>query len=440
MKINIFWYRRDLRTEDNPGLFHAIKSELQVLPVFILDTNITEELSDDDTRINFIYERLLIIDQELKEAGGSLCIFRGDPIEIFKRLMILFEVNAVFANKDYEPYSRQRDMEIEALLKKHNARFFSFKDHVIFEESEILKPDGNPYSVFTPYKKIWIRKLVKNPIHGAAGKLDFKGRFLQHGFSFPSIRELGLRISDVSVRPFDLSVIPEYDKYRDIPSADRTSYLSPHLRFGTVSIRKIVNIAINENQVFLNELIWREFFMQILFHFPYVVTENFKQVYDGIQWRNNENEFRKWCNGETGYPLVDAGMRQLNLTGYMHGRVRMVTAGFLVRHLLIDWRWGEAYFARKLLDYELSSNNGNWQWAAGTGCDAVPYFRIFNPEIQRKKFDREDKYVKSWVEDLEKPGYAPRIVEHEFARHRAIATFKKGIRIRYDKSGSGEIF
>ena len=431
MKVNIFWFRRDLRTEDNTGLNKALSSGLPVISIFIFDKNITDDLSHDDPRIGFIYERLLIIDRELREAGSSLGVFTGEPVKVFEDFSAQFDINAVYANKDYEPYARQRDNYVDLLLKKTNIIFYLYKDQVIFEENELLNADNKPYIVFTPYRNRWIQKIKEVSALRTSLKPVFNGRFLKHSYSFPSISDLGFKSSGIVVRPFDLSVIAEYDKYRDFPPADRTTYLSPHLRFGTVSIRRIVKKALEENLVFLGELIWREFFMQILYHFPEVVTGNFKTAYNGIHWRNNEREFLRWCDGETGYPLVDAGMRQLNRTGYMHGRVRMITAGFLVKHLLIDWRWGEAYFARKLLDYEMSSNNGNWQWVAGTGCDAAPYFRIFNPETQRQKFDPQYLYVKKWVEDFENTGYPEKIVDHRFAHQRAISVYKEATKVRY---------
>lgn len=428
MKVNFFWFRRDLRLDDNTGLTRALDSDLPVIPLFIFDTNITDELPVNDPRISFIYEKLADINTLLKNHESSLLVRKGDPVEIWKELIKSYEIAEVYANSDYEPYAIERDSKVETLLKRHNIGFFLFKDQVIFEKKEILKPDNAPYTIFTLYKNRWIKMIQQKP-----GVLDDSvktnwNNFLKFSSDFPSIEQTGFRKSEVRVRQFDLSVIPEYHLYRDLPAYDKTTYLSPHLRFGTISIRKIVRIAFEQNMAFLNELIWREFFMQILFNFPHVVTGNFRTVYDDIQWRNNEQEFKKWCSGETGYPIVDAGIRQLNLTGYMHNRVRMITASFLCKHLLIDWRWGEAYFAQKLLDYELSSNNGNWQWAAGTGCDAAPYFRIFNPDIQQKKFDPEMEYTRKWAGYLNNKANLPRIVEHDFARKRALETYKTGIK------------
>ena len=428
MKVNIFWFRRDLRIEDNRALGEALNSGLPVLPVFIFDTNITDDLPSDDPRISFIYETLSSLNSELNKKSSSVCIMKGDPEEEWKELIVSYDINAVYFNKDYEPYALCRDNSVETLLIKLGIPVFKFKDQVIFEEGEILKPDNKPYTIFTPYKNKWLKEFHDPASMKGSYKENYRDNFFKIILPFPSLEEIGFKKSSIKVREYDLSVIPDYGKYRDLPAEDRTSYLSSHLRFGTVSIRSVIRMAARENPVFLSELIWREFFMQILYHFPYVVTGNFRHMYDDIPWRNNDREFEKWCRGETGYPIVDAGMRQLNETGYMHNRVRMITAGFLCKHLLVDWRWGEAYFAEKLLDYELSSNNGNWQWAAGTGCDAAPYFRVFNPDAQQKKFDPKKEYIRRWVPEFDKTGYAEKIVDHNFARQRAIDTYKTGIK------------
>ena len=430
--LNIFWFRRDLRLDDNRALNEALKSGLPVLPVFIFDTNITGELPSDDARISFIYERLSLINDSLNKKGSSIYILKGSPDKIWEELVASLEINAVYVNKDYEPYAIQRDNAIEQFLKKSRISFFRIKDQVIFEEGEILKPDNKPYTVFTPYKNRWLKKLSDSLTGALKDKSEDLKNFYSCSYPLPSMEDIGFRESSIGVKPYDLSAIPDYHKYRDIPSADKTSYLSPHLRFGTVSIRKIAKKALDENLIFLNELIWREFFMQILYHFPNVVTGNFKPVYDFIQWRNDEKEFLKWCNGETGYPIVDAGMRQLNGTGYMHNRLRMITAGFLCKHLLIDWRWGEAHFARFLLDYEMASNNGNWQWAAGTGCDSAPYFRIFNPMSQAEKFDSKNIYIKKWVPEFESILYIKPIIDHSFARSRCLETYKSALETSFN--------
>ncbi len=424
-KVVVFWFRRDLRLEDNVGLYNALKSKSKVLPVFIFDEEILENLPKDDARVSFIYQTLSVLDETLKTEGSSLLVKKGNPIEVWKELLLTFNITSVYTNKDYEPYAIKRDNEVKEFLKSNSIDFYSYKDQVVFEEDEVVKNDGLPYTIYTPYKNKWLQNFN--------AEVDLKefaitfSDFHKLTTVLPSLESIGFNESPIKVKPYNLSSLQNYDEVRDFPFIDKTSYLSPYFRFGLVSARKMVQFALKTNAIFLNELIWREFFMQILFHFPKVVTNNFKQKYDVVPWRNNEAEFKKWCKGETGYPMVDAGMRQLNKTGYMHNRVRMITAGFLCKHLLIDWRWGEAYFAEKLLDYELSANNGNWQWAAGTGCDAAPYFRVFNPEAQLKKFDKDLQYIRKWVEDFDELTYPQPMVEHKLARERAIATYKKAL-------------
>jgi deoxyribodipyrimidine photo-lyase len=429
MKINIFWFRRDLRLKDNTALNKALSSGFPVMTVFVFDSEIIVELTPDDPRISFIYESLDSINTELKKSGSSILIRKGEPVKVWRELRESFDINEVYINKDYEAYAIQRDNSVEKTLNEKKIPLLRFKDQVIFEEEEVMKLEKRPYTIFTPYKKRWLQKYNETRSRINYHLPPGMNNFHKCSHSFPSLNELGFSKSNIKVKPYDLSAIKEYNKYRDIPSADKTSYLGPHLRFGTVSIREIAKRAEEENPVFLTELIWREFFMQIICNFPAVVTENFRSKYDNIQWRNNEKEFKKWCHGETGYPIVDAGMRQLNETGYMHNRVRMITAGFLCKHLLVDWRWGEAWFAGKLLDYELASNNGNWQWAAGTGCDAAPYFRIFNPNAQQARFDPDYSYVAKWLPDFNTHSYSPEIVEHNFARKRTLATYKAGIKL-----------
>jgi len=425
MKRSIFWFRRDLRLEDNTALYHALKSGLPVMPVFIFDQNILDELPEDDARVSFIFNTLRSMNTKLLEKGSSIQIFRGDPVKIWKELIKNHTIENVFVNRDYEPYAIERDTQIHDWLAQYNIGFHAFKDQVIFDENEVVKDDGSPYTVFTPYKRKWLEKF--NREFWASLLPSSLDNVYPSTLPFPSLEEMGFRESPVRVREYNLSRLDEYARTRDLPGEDSTSCLGPHLRFGTVSIRQVIRQLKTQDEVFLSELIWREFFMQILYHFPDVVTENLNPKYNGITWRNNEKEFERWCQGKTGYPMVDAGMRQLNTTGYMHNRVRMVAASFLCKHLLIDWRWGEAYFAGKLLDYELSSNNGNWQWAAGTGCDAAPWFRVFNPETQQKKFDRNLQYIKWWVPEFGTKDYPKPIVEHPFARNRALAVYKKGI-------------
>lgn len=425
--MNVFWFRRDLRLDDNVGLFEAL-SDGETLPIFIFDPNILAELPKDDARVSFISELLEKIQKQLKAEKKSLAVFHDEPEKVFEKLTKEHKIKAVFTNHDYEPYAKKRDAEIEKFLNSKEIAFHTFKDQVIFEKDEIVKDDGKPYVVYTPFSKKWKEKFSKESvkIHLSEKKLD---QIATHNYPFLSLTDIGFQESKIKVEDFDISkdIIENYKETRDFPSVDGTSHLSPHLRFGAVSIRKIVKKASEfEQGTFLNELIWREFFMQILWHFPNTVTESFRPKYDNIKWRNNEKEFKSWCEGKTGYPIVDAGMRQLNQTGNMHNRVRMVVASFLCKHLLIDWRWGEAYFAEKLLDYEESSNVGNWQWAAGSGVDAAPYFRIFNPSEQVKKFDKDFKYIKKWVPEFQEMDYQP-IVDHKDARERALKIYKEAV-------------
>lgn len=425
--MNIFWFRRDLRLEDNRGLWEALSAD-ETLPIFIFDKNILSELPEDDARVTFISQLLEKIQNQLEKTGKSLAVFYDEPENIFTKLISENPIKAVYTNHDYEPYARTRDSEIKNLLKSKNIAFHTFKDQVIFEKSEVVKEDGTPYVVYTPYSKKWKENLRDKPINFFPSE-EKMGQIVHHSYPFLTLKDIGFLKSTIPVEDFDTSdtVIENYKETRDFPSIDGTSHLSPHLRFGAVSIRKIVKKALQyKKDTFLNELIWRDFFMQILWHFPNTVTESFRPKYDHIKWRNNENEFQKWCEGNTGYPIVDAGMRQLNATGNMHNRVRMIVASFLCKHLLIDWRWGEAYFAEKLLDYEQSSNIGNWQWAAGSGVDAAPYFRIFNPSEQVKKFDKDFKYIKKWVPEFQELTYVP-IVDHKEARERCLKVYKEAV-------------
>ncbi|MGC9353797.1 MAG: cryptochrome/photolyase family protein [Mariniphaga sp.] len=427
----IFWFRRDLRLHDNHALFQALNSGHPVLPVFIFDTEILGKLSSmSDARVSFIYAEIESLKTALERLGSSLKVFHAKPADAFRELTGLFEIYAVFANKDYEPYAIERDRKVRELLNKKGVAFQLFKDHVIFEENEVVKDDGTPYTVFTPYSKKWKQVLSDAEIPAFPSEKKTENFLKTKPFPFPVLRELGFEKSTVEVPLPVISeeIIRNYAKTRDLPAINGTTRLGVHLRFGTVGIRELTREALKWSETFLNELIWRNFFSAILWHFPQVVEKAFKPQYDFIQWRNNEEEFERWCTGQTGYPMVDAGMRELNATGFMHNRVRMVTAGFLTKHLLIDWRWGEAYFAGKLLDYDLASNNGNWQWAAGTGCDAAPYFRIFNPENQQKKFDPKGAYVRKWVPEIGTVKYPRPMVEHKFARERALKTYKTALK------------
>ncbi|AYN68333.1 deoxyribodipyrimidine photo-lyase [Euzebyella marina] len=431
--ISIFWFRRDLRLDDNVGFLSALKGEHRVMPIFIFDEEILDKLPEDDARVTFIHEKLQAMRNELQEnCESSIAIYHGAPENIFKTLISEHKIKKVFTNHDYEPYAKERDEKIKKLLGEHEIDFETFKDQVIFEKEEVVKDDGDPYIVYTPYKNKWKEKFDADQhltIHYTSQYLSnlIKNTRLPN----LSLSDIGFKKSKIEVPDFTVTptLIQNYEDTRNFPGKDDgTSRLGPHLRFGTVSVRKMVKKAIAEkNEVFWSELIWREFFMQILYHYPHTVHEAFKKKYDRIDWRNKEKEFEKWKKGETGFKLVDAGMRQLNETGYMHNRVRMLVASFLCKHLLIDWRWGEAYFAEKLLDYEMSSNVGNWQWAAGSGVDAAPYFRIFNPMTQVDKFDKKLKYIQEWVPEHDSDKYVEKMVDHKEARERCLKVYKEAV-------------
>ncbi|WP_418501112.1 cryptochrome/photolyase family protein [Flagellimonas sp.] len=433
-KISIFWFRRDLRLEDNVGLYQALQGNFPVLPIFIFDPEILGNLPKKDPRVSFIHLQLQKLRNQLQNNHQSgIALYHGDPLSIYKKLVEAYQVQQVYTNHDYEPYALERDAKVKAYLKENGVALQTFKDQVIFERNEVVKDDGDPYVVYTPYMKRW--KEAFNPsIH----LVDYDthslmGKNLYTASSFPNLtlKEIGFETSDIKVPDYKVSgdLIQHYKETRDYPAIQQgTSRLGPHLRFGTVSIRKMVQKAIAEkDRTFQNELIWREFFMQILWHFPKTVNHAFKPKYDRIEWRNNKDEFERWKTGNTGYVLVDAGMRELNATGYMHNRVRMLVASFLCKHLLIDWRWGEAYFAEKLLDYELASNVGNWQWAAGSGVDAAPYFRIFNPMTQADKFDKQLKYIRKWVPEFQELTYPSPMVDHKMARERCLKVYKEAV-------------
>lgn len=425
-KVSIFWFRRDLRLDDNVGLSRALDSDDPVLCIFIFDPNILGKLEHKkDRRVDYFHQALKKMNSELKAKGSALTTFFDEPMQVFKQLSENYDLQAVYCNRDYEPDAIARDTEIYKFFEKKKIPFKAHKDQVIFDKKEILKNDGKPYQVYTPYANKWKEKLQKENYQPV--KMNWENLFQQDFKKVHSLKEIGFKKTDMvfEVPVLNESIIDTYDKTRDYPAKNGTTRLGIALRFGTISIRKCVGFALQHNQTWLSELIWREFFMQILYHFPKVVNQPFKSKYNRIEWRNNEKEFELWCQGKTGFPLVDAGMRELNQTGYMHNRVRMVTASFLVKHLLIDWRWGEAYFAEKLNDYELASNNGNWQWAAGTGCDAAPYFRIFNPSTQMKKFDKDYEYIKKWIPDFEEKTYLKPIVDHKEARERALKAYRE---------------
>jgi deoxyribodipyrimidine photo-lyase len=430
----IFWFRRDLRLEDNAGLYHALKSGVEILPIFIFDKSILDKLSDKtDPRVSFIYQEIAAIKAQLQELGSDLKVFYGNPSSVFKNIFKSEEINKLYCNYDFESYAIQRDEEIKDLAEAKNIEFLSYKDHVIFDGKEILKDDGNPYVVFTPYKRKWLAKLESRKSKGLSYYLKsyptekyFSNFVKQQSEEILSLNSMGFQKSEIGIPGKEVAqrIIKNYDRDRDFPSINGTSRLGIHFRFGTLSLREKARKAQKLNDIYLSELVWRDFYAQILYHFPHVEKNPFRAKYENIEWRNDETDFKNWCEGRTGYPMVDAGMRELNQTRHMHNRVRMVVASFLTKHLLIDWRWGEQYFADKLLDFDLASNNGGWQWAAGCGTDAAPYFRIFNPESQMKKFDKELKYIKKWVPEYGTPEYVEPIVDHKFARERCLKTYK----------------
>jgi deoxyribodipyrimidine photo-lyase len=432
-EISIFWFRRDLRLDDNLGFLEALKSGFPVLPIFIFDKEILSKLPKDDARVTFLYNTLQAMRKKLQEVNDcSLAMYYGKPFDILKSITEDYSVKNIFTNRDYEPYAKKRDSQIASFSLERNITFKTFKDQVIFEKSDIVKGDGDPYVVYTPYKNKWKENFdADNDL-----KFHYTSQYLSNlikNTRLPnlSLSDIGFTKSNIEVPEYDVTphLIDNYEDTRNFPAIKNgTSHLGPHLRFGTVSVRKIMKKAISEeNKVFWSELIWREFFMSILWHFPHTVKHAFRAKYDRIDWRNNESEFEKWKNGQTGYLLVDAGMRELNTTGYMHNRVRMLVASFLCKHLLIDWRWGETYFAEKLLDYEMSSNVGNWQWAAGSGVDAAPYFRIFNPMTQVDKFDKNKEYIKKWISEYNTDEYPDKMVDHKMARERCLETYKQAL-------------
>lgn len=433
--INIFWFRRDLRLEDNHALSQALAGKYKVLPLFIFDSEILDALPKDDHRISYIHDSLKKINSVLQERyNSSLAVYRGKPIDIFIKLLEKYDVHDIYTNNDYEPYAKKRDIEILDLLKSHGVEFKTYKDQVIFQESEVVKDDKSPYVVYTPYMKRW-RALFQPKEHLPLFETNIKNYVQNKELSFLSLEDIGFVQSRIPFPSINIAaeILDNYGDKRDFPSMNATSYVGIALRFGTISIRQLVTLAIrSDDDTYLRELIWREFFMQILWHFPHTAHQAFREKYDTVPWRDAPDDLQKWKDGQTGYPMVDAGMRELNNTGYMHNRVRMVVASFLCKHLLIDWREGERYFAKKLFDYELSSNVGNWQWAAGSGVDAAPYFRVFNPQTQFEKFDKGGEYVRKWVPEYFGIGSVQPMVEHKFARERAIETYKTALN-NYEK-------
>ena len=430
--INIIWFRRDLRLTDNAALYHALQSNHLVVPIFIFDKNIFDKLEDkNDKRVAFIYDALSQMQQQLVAMNSTMEVYYGYPLQVFKQLLQKYTIANVFTNHDYELYAVQRDADIKNLLNENSINFSTYKDQVIFEKDEVLKDDGNPYTIFTPYSRKWKANLQQKDITAYDTEKYFSNFYHQAPKEIPALESMGFKATNklFPAKELNEAIIAKYTEQRNFPAIQGTTQLSVHFRFGTISIRAAACKAISLNETFLNELIWRDFYHAIIYHFPQVQQgKSFKKEYDLIQWRNNEKEFEQWCNGQTGYPIVDAGMRQLNATGFMHNRVRMIVASFLTKHLLIDWRWGEAYFAQKLLDFDFAANNGGWQWAAGSGCDAAPYFRVFNPTLQTEKFDKDLQYIKHWVPEYDSFNYVAPIVQHEVARKRVLEVYAKALK------------
>ena len=432
-KVNIIWFRRDLRLVDHAALYHALKTGKPVVPIFIFDKYILDRLEDKkDRRVAFIHAALCEMQAALQQLDSSLEVYYGTPTEVFLNLIKKYQIETVFTNHDYEPYALEREQAINSILTSNNIGFKTYKDQVIFEKKEVVKDDGTAYTIFTPYCKKWKAKLTAFYLKAYPTEKYFSNFFKQNKAPIPSLESMGFEHIDLPFPSKELKIetVKKYTEQRNFPSIEQgTSKLGVHLRFGTISIRELARKALHLNETFLNELVWRDFYHMILSNFPQVGRDrSFKPAYDLIPWRNNEHEFKAWCEGRTGYPIVDAGMRELNATGFMHNRVRMIVASFLCKHLLIDWRWGESYFASKLLDFDLAANNGGWQWASSSGCDAAPYFRVFNPTLQTEKFDKELKYIKKWVPEFQEFNYPQPIVAHEFARKRVLEVYAKALK------------
>lgn len=435
---SIFWFRRDLRLFDNAGLYHALKDEVPVKCIFIFDRNILHKLPEQDARVEFIYDEILKLKDQLRKHNSDLHIYYGEPLDIWKNIIENEDVKSIYFNRDYEVYAKDRDLNVRNMAIEKNVDVFDYKDQVIFDGQEVAKDDGDPYVVFTPYKRKWLETLESgrhNPMDTSKYIASYPvEQYIKNLADFkqehhPTLDAMGFKRTGIPIpdRNMDLTSLKDYGKTRDFPSLEGTSKLGIHLRFGTISIRALVRNTLEISEVFVSELIWRDFYSNILDHYPYVTDSSFREKYENIAWRDADEDFEKWCRGMTGYAIVDAGMRELNATGYMHNRVRMITASFLTKHLMIHWKRGERYFAEKLLDYDLASNNGGWQWAAGTGTDAAPYFRIFNPYTQIKKFDKDLEYIKKWVPEYGTHDYVQEIVPHKAGRERALEMYKQGL-------------
>jgi deoxyribodipyrimidine photo-lyase len=444
MKIAVHWFRCDLRLSDNVGLHAAVKAADEVVPIFIFDPKILKAPDVSANQVGFMIECLHSLEKNVEAAGGKMIFRHGEVLDEMKSVLKETGAHALYYNRDYEPYARERDAAVEKMARALGVEVHSFADNVVHEPGEVLKDDGKPYGVFTPFSKAWRARGKPAVLPAVKFPACREGKKPQ-GLELPSAEKLGLKV-EIKLPPtgeraardrlkeFVAGDVLHYRENRDFPARMGTSRLSPHLRLGTISPRTALAAAEdaggknparkNSSDVFVNELIWREFYKHILWHFPHVAKGCFRPQYDDLEWENDDKKFAAWCEGRTGYPLVDAGMRQLNTTGWMHNRVRMVTAMFLTKDLLISWQWGERYFMQKLLDADLAANNGGWQWSAGTGTDAQPWFRIFNPTTQAEKFDPEGRYIHQYVEEVDTRNYPAPIVDHAQQRVKALALFK----------------
>ena len=428
-KKSIFWFRRDLRLHDNHALFQALSTSEKVIPIFIFDVNILDKLSEEDRRVCLLYDRLEALNKDLSLINKKIQILYGKPVDVFTDLLKTHDIDAVYINTDYEPYATDRDEKISKIAQKNNTSFESLKDQVIFEKDEILSDTGNPYVVYSPYMRKWVSKfrISLTAKYDSESLLDNLST-ISDVDELTSLEQMGFKHVNYNLKEPDLSVesLKNYEDSRNFPYQEGTINLSVHLRFGFLSVRELAKVAYQYSETLLKELIWRSFFCQILWRHPHVVNSCFKTKFENLDWSQDHHLFLKWKRGVTGYPIVDAGMRELFETGYMHNRVRMVTASFLVKNLGIDWRLGEAYFASMLMDYDLASNNGNWQWVAGTGCDSAPYFRVFNPVSQQEKFDGNFEYCRKWLPEMDENGkyVVEKVVDVKRSRLEAIARYK----------------
>lgn len=427
--INVVWLRRNLRIEDNPIIQKAAKDDLPILLLFIFDKNILSKLAKDDARVDFIHRTLEKLRTQLQSYKASILCVHGFPDEIIRKLIKSVRINAIFHAEDFEPAAKLRDDKIKEIAQESGIAVYTALDHVIFHPSSVLNKQGRPYLVYTPYYRAWKEKFVQNLDFLCQQKSnEFQG--IEADFDIPTLKEIGFAPTPIALpqATVDRTLMETYKERRDFPAQDAASRLGLHLRFGTISpLQLALEAAKTTDDTFLKQLIWREFFIQIMYHFPESMNAAFKPAYRNMPWRFDEGQFDRWKAGQTGIPIVDAGMRELIATGTMHNRVRMIAASWLTKNLLIDWRLGERYFAEKLLDFELASNVGNWQWVAGTGVDAAPYFRIFNPHSQAKKFDPQGAYIRKWVPEFDSLTYTAPMIDYKASRERCLAFYKEHV-------------